>query len=390
MYENQTRDVIEQRMLDRVDVKFDPRVGSVIQTNLAAFAIELAKLYEELEYSDQQRTPETANRVHMEAWGRQFSIVPLEATYAILKAEIVMKDNKECPIGSRFSQEDLTFVLITHEDGNNYSIQCEQAGEIGNTAFGRITPIFNIPGLQSASITGTEIPGTDIEGDDSFRERLLQVFSEKPYGWNMAMYKQEVSKIQGVGGCKFIRYFEGKDWWVGVYIISSEYQAPSPELIELVQNTLLPLLPDYEEPTIQNSGDGEVAVGHVPKVMGAEEIEINITLHLELDPEYNYPQLEEQVREKIQKYLTDECNKKWDNESTIIIRTSGIETAVLEVTGILDIYDTEINGLKNNIQLEPLQITKLGTITSQPLAKVSRDVGTVRLKTGKIISSETR
>lgn len=387
MYENQTREAIEQRMLDRVDIKFDPRVGSVIQTNLAAFAIELAQLYEELDYSDQQRTPETANRVHMEEWGRQFSITPLAATYAILKAEIVMKDGRECPIGSRFSQENLTFVLITHEEGNNYSVQCEQAGEIGNTAFGRIIPIQNIPGLESASIIGTEIPGTDIEGDESFRERLQQVFSEKAYGWNMAMYKQEVSKMQGVGGCKFIRYFEEKDWHVGVYIISSEYQAPTPELIESVQEKLLPLLPDYDEPTIQNSGDGLVAIGHVPIVMGAEEVEINITLHLEINPEYTYPQLESQIREKIKGYLVNQCNKRWDSEDNIIIRTSGIESAVLEISGIQDIYDTEINGLKNNVQLEPLQITKLGTITNEPIQRVSRDIGTVRLKTGKVVSN---
>lgn len=389
MYENQTREVIEKRMLDRVDPKLDPRIGGVIQTNLASLAIELAKLYEELEYSDLQRTPETANREHMEAWGRQFSITPLEATYAVLKAEIIMKDNRECPIGSRFSQEDLTFVVITKEDGNNYSIQCEQAGEIGNTAFGRIIPIYNIPGLVSATILGSEIPGTNIEGDDQFRERLLQVFSERPYGWNMAMYKQEVSKLQGVGGCKIIRYFEEKDFWVGVYIIDSSYQTPTPELIQKVQETLLPLLPDYKEATIQNSGDGLVAIGHVPIVMGAEEVEINITLHLELDQEVTYPQLEQQIKEKIQDYLSNQCNRNWDDEDHIIIRTSGVETSILEVEGVIDIYDTEINGLKNNVQLEPLQITKLGTVTHEPLEKLRENRrATVNLKTGKVVSVE--
>ena len=377
MFEDETKTTIENRMLDRIDrSKYDTRPGMILQTNFGAEAVEFAKIYEYMDYIIEQINPLTADREHLEGWGKTFSINPLQATYAILKATIIMKEGYECPIGSRFSQESLNFVVISKDGDTEFSIQCEEAGEIGNTAYGRIVPILNIPGLISATITGTSIPGTDIESDESLRERFTQNFQDKSYGWNMATYKQEIAKIQGVGGFKVIRYFEEKDWHVGVYLIDSTYHKASEELIELVQETLLPILPDYEEPTIQNSGDGEVAIGHVPIVMSASEVTINITLHLEFMPSYSYEQLEQTIKEKIENYLTNECNKNWDEQDYIIVRTSGIESAILDIQGIADIYDTEINGEKANLQLDSLEITKLGTVTNG--GTTIRTVRTVR------------
>lgn len=363
MFENETAANIELRMLERVDnTKYDTRPGSIIQTPLASVAIELAKIYEQLNFIDQQLSPLTADSEHLDIWGRTFSVNRLSATYAIVSATIEMEEGYECPIGSRFSQEQLNFTLITKDGDNQYSLQCEELGEIGNTAFGRIIPIINIPGFLSGTITGYSIPGTDIESDESLRNRFQNNFSDKAYGWNIAMYKQEIAKIQGVGGLKLERYFTEKDWWVGVYIIDSTYQKASEELIELVQNTLLPLLPDYEQPTIENSGDGEVAIGHVPKVMSAEEVDINLKLNVDISSSYSYEQLESTIKEKIQNYLTNECNKKWGDEDRITVRVSGIENAILEIEGVEDIYDTEINGNKANLELQPLQITKLGAV----------------------------
>lgn len=371
MYENETREAIESRSLDRIDPSYDTRVGSIIQTFVADVAIEMALFYEKLAYTDEQISPETADREHLERWAKTFSINPLPATYAVLKARIFMGEGYECPIGSRFSQDTLTFVLISKNDEENeYSVQCEQAGEIGNTAYGRIIPLLNIPGLQSAEIVGTEIPGTEVESDESLRERFEDNFRDKSYGWNMATYRQEIAKIQGVGGFKIIRHFEEKDFWVGIYLIDSTYQKASEELIELVQTTLLPILPDHDQPTIENSGDGLVAIGHVPIVMSAEEKEINITLHLDFRDGSSYETLEETIKEKIQDYLTNECNKKWDQESSIIVRVSGIENAVLGVDGVVDIYDTEINGQKSNVELGEFEITKLGTVTHSPSTRM--------------------
>ena len=372
MYEDETAINIENRMLDRIDgTVYDKRPGQIIQTALAATAIELANLYKQLEFIDEQHSPDTADRSHLEAWCRTFSITPLQATYAVHKAVIEMREGYEVPIGSRFSQEgDLNFTLISKNDKpNEYSVQCETAGEIGNTAYGRIIPIINIPGLLSATITGLEIPGTDVESDESLKERFKANFQDKSYGWNLATYKQEVSKLQGVGGCKFVRHFEEKDFWIGVYIMDSTFKKASEELIGRVQEFLLPILPDYSEPVINNSGEGEVAIGHVPKVMSVTEKQINLNLHLDLSYGTLYEELEATIKQKVTDYLNN-LNSRWDENDYLVVRVSGIEAAILDVQGVTDIYDTEINGERANLTLGEFEIAVLGDIQKEVSNKV--------------------
>lgn len=366
MYEEETAINIENRMLDRIDTLiYDKRPGSIIQTSLASTAIELARLYEELNYISEQISPLTADRQFTEGWGEVFSISPIQPTYAIVKATIVMREGTEVPIGSRFSLQDsdLNFTLITKDEDGNYSLQCEIAGEVGNEAYGRILPLINIPGFLNGKITGVAIPGTDLESDDSLKERIVNNFRDKAYGWNIAQYKQEIMKIQGVGGLKLVRYFEEKDFHIGIYIIDSTFHKASEELIELVQETLLPLLPDYSEPTIQTSGEGEVAIGHCPIVMSASENEINIVTHIEVSERIEYAQVESKIRENIENYLL-RLNSKWDEQDNILIRISGIESAILDVENVVDVYDTEINGDTSNYKLGEFEICKLGTITN--------------------------
>lgn len=363
MYENETREVLERRMMDRLDPKFDPRIGSVLQTNHASLAIELAKLYELLDYSNRQINPDTADREHLEEWAGTFSITPLPATYAILKAEIKMKNNKTCPIGSRFNQGSLSFSVITYNGGVEYSIQCEQAGEEGNAAYGRIIPIVYIPDLLSARILSVEIPGTDVEDDDSLRERLRNNFREKSYGWNMATYRQEIAKIQGVGGFKVIRYFQEKDWYVGIYLTDSDYNAASKELVDLVQETLLPILPDYSEPNIKNSGDGLVAIGHVPIVKSVEERVINIKVDLVYGAGLNFESCKEEIEKVLKDYLYD-LNKGWEDQDHITIMQNIIWAKIYEANvGATDLIGITVNGESENYALNEFEITKLGTVT---------------------------
>lgn len=370
MYESETHEVILQRMLARVDDKFDKREGNLIYTCLSSVAEDLALIYSDLDYTWEQISPLTADTDMLNQWGKTFSITRLPATYAVLNAQIIMQDGFECPIGTRFNQEStqggLNFVVIekSEEEEDEYLVQCEQAGEIGNTAYGRILPIENLPGLLSATIYSTAIHGEDSEDNDSLRERIMAYFSDKAFGGNIADYMQKLSTMQGVGGAKLVRYLDQKDWNIGVYITGSDYQKASEELIEKVQEELLPLLPDFEQPTIENSGDGLAPISHVPKVMSAEEVVINITLNLETSSSTNFEELRDEITTAIQTYLTEQVNKQWAKEEFLYVRISHIENAVLAIEGVQDCYDTEINGETENLRLLPTQITKLGEINA--------------------------
>lgn len=368
MYESETHDVILKRMLGRVSDNLDKREGNLIYTCLSSVAEEMASFYADIDYTQQQMSPLTADPDNLEKWGKTFSITRLPATNAILTAEIKMEQGFECPIGTRFnqmsSQGGLNFVVIEKTDNpEQFLLQCEQSGEAGNEAFGQILPIMTLPGLISARIINVAIRGEDQEADDNLRQRISDYFSEKAFGGNMADYMQKLSLMRGVGGAKLVRYFNETDYNIGVYITGSDYQAASEELLQQVQEDLLPILPDYEQPTIENSGDGLAPISHVPIVMSATEVDINITLHLELSTTTTFEQLREKIEQAIQSYLTEECNKKWAKEDYLYVRVSYIENAVLAIDGVLDCYDTEVNGEASNFRLSENEITKLGTVT---------------------------
>ena len=81
-----------------------------------------------------------------------------------------------------------------------YQLTAETAGTIGNEYTGPILPITTIPGLTSAQITDILVPGDDTETDDAFRERLIEALNNRPFGGNIADYRQNVLAIDGVGG----------------------------------------------------------------------------------------------------------------------------------------------------------------------------------------------
>ena len=59
-----------------------------------------------------------------------------------------------------------------------------------------------------------------------------------------------------------------------------------------------------------------------------------------------------------------ELNTDWENQNNIIVRISQIETRLLNVSGIIDVADTELNDLAANYQAQPNNIVVLGTLES--------------------------
>lgn len=362
MLANQSVNDILSRLLDRVPEDFDKREGNLIYTDLSSDSLEFKKIYDFLDFLSEQQSPLTADRNFLEGWAEPFNIIPRQPTYAILKASIVMNDGYELPIGSRFNQEMLSFIVLEKEADTIYSVQCEQAGETGNTAYGQILPVVNIPGLVSAHIVGLEIPGTELESDESLLNRFLEHFTQKAFGGNMADYRQKVLSIQGVGGVKCFRLFEGKELHVGVYIMDSQQKVPTKELIDLVQETLHPLIDGYEEAVIENSGDGIIPIGHIVHVLPVEEEIVNVHLHLDLSTLVSYDEIAEEVESTIENVINN-TNKDWGIEKEVYVRIRDIENAVYAIEGVRECYDTEINGVMSNYTLGDINIAKLGQVT---------------------------
>ncbi|MBU5331407.1 baseplate J/gp47 family protein [Anaerocolumna aminovalerica] len=353
MFENITFDYLIERMLTRVkniDNTIDTSEGSLIYSALAPEAWELAEAYIAISTVYDNTFADTAPREELVLRAKERGISPKPATAAVRKGVF----NIDIPVNSRFSLDELNYITIEKIDTGMYKMQCETEGTTGNKKFGELTPIEYIEGLESAELTEVLIPGTDEEETEEFRARYFNSFQSLAFGGNRADYIEKINSIPGIGGAKVYRV-SGQDYNVLAYIINSEYRAPSNELISETQEVI--------DPTKSGEGVGMAPIGHIVSIQGVEEVEINISTSLTLDEGYIWEDVSSAVNAAIDSYLLS-LSKTWADTENIIVRVSQLEAKILDVAGILDISETQINGDTSNITLSNKQIPIRGIINA--------------------------
>lgn len=351
-YEDITYEVILQRMLDRVPDNMDKREGSIIFDALAPAAVELQLMYIELDTILKETFADTAQRDYLVRRAAERGIEPYEATYATLKG-IFTPSSLEVPIGSRFSCNELNYVVTSKIQDGEYQLQCETLGVDGNANFGDLIPIDYIQGLETAKLTELLIPGEDEEDVESLRERYFASFETKPYGGNKKDYIQKTNAIAGVGSTKVTPIWQGGGT-VLLTILNSEYDKASNTLIKAVQEEI--------DPTQDGTGMGIAPIGHIVTVNTVEEVPINVKATFGFDEGYSFNSLKTTIQNVISEYLLD-LRKNWANQTSTIVRISQIETKILQIEGIVDIQNTKINGSASNLTLTEYQVPTFGGVS---------------------------
>lgn len=400
MYENETYEVILERMLNRVSDKLDKRPSSVIYDTHSPTAIEFQILYIELEYLIKNSYGDTAAREFLILLAKDRGLVPETATKAVLKGEFT-PTNIEVT-GKRFNIGNVNYVVLKKIQPGQYEVQCETAGVIGNQYLGNMIPMEYIDGLQTAQLTEILIPGEDEEDTEVFRRRYFDSFNEQPFGGNKAAYMEAVRKIDGVGDLKVTRMWNGDihpaemiptakvtswfnavvdgldaeiaAWLSAVHMASYEkkltvggtvlvtvvnsldFGEASEALLNKIQTELDP---------VENAGEGcgLAPIGHVVRVKSADPVQTYVATTVTFDEGYNWSNTSTQIQEAVDSYLL-ELREKWADSSSIIVRVSQVEARILSVKGVLDVTNTQINGSANNLVLTKYQIPVLGGVSA--------------------------
>lgn len=345
MNEIPTYEEILQRCLDRVPNTLDKRQGSIIYDALAPCCVELAQMYIELAGIYDQVFIDTAVGEALDALVKQNGQQRKEATKALRKGEF----NITVPVGARFSDGEQTYIVLENIDGTTNSVlQCEQAGLVGNTYYGPLTPITNITGLSHAELTDIIDLGDATESDEDLRKRYMEAVTQPQFGGNVSDYQNKVKSLVGVGGCKVVPIWNGGGT-VKLIITNSQHQVPDQSLISDVQQQVDPLQ--------DQSGLGIAPIGHVVTVVGAKAKEIAIAGTFVLDTDVNPEDIQDSVNEVVDNYFAA-LSKGWDDEEFLTVRVSYIETRLLGVKGVLDIKNVTLNGVNGNVALESDEIPK--------------------------------
>lgn len=356
MYEHITFEDILQRMLDRIPNSMDKREGSIIYDAIAPVAIEVQNLLIEQDHILNESFADTASLEFLIKRAAERGITQKLATNAVLKA-VSTPTNVEVGIGSRFSLNELDYIITEKITNGQYKVQCETTGVVGNNQFGNIIPIEYIEGLETIEITELLIPGEDDEDVESLRERYFQTTTSQAFGGNIADYRKKVMETPGlgVGGVKVTPAWNGGGT-VKVTIIDSTFKAPSTAQIASVQEMLDPVGHTGE-------GYGLAPIGHIVTVEGATELPINITTTISYATGWSWSASADSIKNAVDEVLNNLC-KSWDadNETALIVRISELESAILKSDGVVDISGTKLNGSDSNLYLTKYQIPTRGLI----------------------------
>lgn len=347
MFENITFEYILQSMLDRVPNAFDKREGSIIYNALAPSAAELAEAYIMLSLIEDESYVDTASYNSLVKKCKERGIYPYPATNTIAKGVF----NIDVPIGSRFSLDSLNYLVIEKISTGVFKLQCEDVGPISN--LGSLIPIEYIEGLETAELTEILINGEFEEDEDSLRKRYYNSLESEAFGGNIADYKEKVNKLQDVGGVKVYPVWNGGGT-TKLVIINSNYDVPSSELVNQVQEKI--------DPTQnQGKGLGIAPIGHIVTVVGVDAVKVNISTTITYEDGWSFEELKASIEQCIDEYFND-LNKTWDSNDSLIVRISQIETRLLNLEGVIDIENTLINNVASNFVVGADSIVKRGEI----------------------------
>ena len=363
---------LRQEMLDRVPDTYDKRDTAPIPTAISPAAYALAGFYLSLDQVQRAAFVQTAVGDGLD----MLAVIGGLTRYPASAAVRLGVFNASVPIGARFSTingtNSINFAVTAaatvsepEEGFTYYQLTAETAGTIGNEYTGPILPITTIPGLTSAQITDILVPGDDTETDDAFRERLIEALNNRPFGGNIADYRQNVLAIDGVGGVQVYPTWNGGGT-VKLSVLGADFLPASPTLVENVQNAIDP-------PPNQGLGLGLAPIGAKVTVAAPTELTVNVSATLMLAAGYAIGQVQEPVEQAIEAYLLS-VRQEWDTNtsSTAVsyaadVYVARITAAIVGVTGVVNATNVQLNGGTADLILtetgETQQVPVLGTVT---------------------------
>ena len=360
-FSSQTYQNLLSDMLARVPDTYDKRDTSPIPTALGPAAWALEGFYLTLNQVQQQAFIQTSSGQSLD----YLAVIGGLTRYPASAAVRLGVFNTYVPIGSRFSTingtESINFAVTAATDtANQYQLTAETPGTIGNEYTGPILPITTIPGLTSAQITDILVPGDDTETDEELRQRLITALNERPFGGNIASYREYVLAIDGVGAVQVYPTWNGGGT-VKLSVLGADFLPASEELVENVQNAVDP-------PPNQGLGLGTAPIGAKVTATAPTELTVNVSATVTLSPGSSTEQVQPLVEAALEAYLLT-IRQSWATnvsdtgvEYAADVYVSRVLAAMVGVTGVVNVTDVELNG-----GTADLILTETGTTQQVPV-----------------------
>lgn len=352
MREEKTFETIMAEMMAEMPDGVNTMEGSLIWNACAKQALQMEEAYLDMQIVEDNMYADTQDEEHLIQNGADKGIPIKEPTKAIVRASILQESGAGIRIGTRFTANSLNYSVAGAIKGNEYKLECEQAGAAGNIGSGELVPIDFVGGYQGGEILDILVLGQEREDIELYRKKILDSVNASYFGGNRSDYERFIEELEGVGACK-VKRREPEDKFIYPYILDASWGVPTDTLVGDVQGCVDP---------VQNhgAGDGIAPIGHFVLIKPATGVEINITAQFTFDDGYSQEDVQGHMEHALEEYFL-ELKKGWKN-TEITVRLSQIEHRLLNVEGTIDIADTKLNGASSNIALGYAEVPVRGKI----------------------------
>lgn len=271
-----------------------------------------------------------------------------EASYGTGYLELTGSDGVEIKTGTIFctpaTNESAAIEFETTKDSviqdgkATIPIKALEAGKESNVAAGTITLALKpIQGVQTiinpAPITG----GTEIESDDSFRERIMDINAtiDTSSVGNMGDYRRWAMEVAGVGHVDVIDTWDGAGT-VKLIITDAEGNPANEDILEKVYHHLM----SPDEPYNRKVPAG----GPIITITAPLTIKINYKVVVTLIDGAQVEDVANHFKKDLKEYYSIAKQEG-------ILKYSKVYAVLINTLGVNDIVDLLINGEKSNISI---------------------------------------
>lgn len=347
-FENETKETILQRMLDRVSDEVDKRQGSVTFDMLSPASLELAQAYVALDQAltfgfATASTP--AN--YLELRTAEIGVYRKPAVKAVGQLTFSGSDGVVIEAGTRVSTDAVTPVyFVTTAAGTiasgsvTVSAEAEQGGAIGNVSSGAISIVLgNVSGVTAVTNAQVFDGGTDVESDESLLARYYDKIRKPATSGNANHYEQWAKSVSGVGDAKVYPLANGPGT-VKVVLLDEEKTSPPANIVADATSYIESMRP----------------IGASVEVVGATETAINVTATLTLADGKVAADAQAEFTELLIAYL------KTLAFADSIVRYSKIASLLLDAESVLDYASLTVNGGTANVTIADGAVAVAGSV----------------------------
>lgn len=319
--------------------------GTFSGNNLLAVSNELARTYsQEIEPMLSRAFAVSAEGEDLDRIGKDINVSRKEGTCA--EAIVMIQGDPGWYADILLAADSILFKTADFQIGQSGSTEvravCLTPGSIGNVQAGTIRDIkTNGVTLTSANNPEAAFGGYDVEGDDSYRKRILGKKQKTVTGGNREQYRQWALSVSGVEKAKAIDLYHGRGT-VGVFIVADGGQCASADLIGTVSDYLESVRP----------------CGADVSVMAAEAVQISVFAGLVLDGTDT-----ENVQTEFAVLLAGYLQSiPFGEKKKTTVSYMKIADLFLRVDGVEDIQDITINGTDQSVILDEIQFPVVGLV----------------------------